>query len=72
MKNNKPISDKKEIGNWFNNFFTNVGPNHAKQISLPDISIDDYLGKGLESSGFLWYVYKLQTHIIVTSVIKKC
>ena len=45
IKNNKRISNKKDIANGFNNFFTNVGPNLAKNISLPenDATIYDYL-----------------------------
>ena len=51
MKNNKSISDK-DIANGLNHFFTNVGPNLATTISLPekDVYIYDYFGKGLESS----------------------
>ena len=49
MNNDKEIHEKKEIANGFNNFFTNVGPNLAKEIKLPknDVDIFDYLGKKL-------------------------
>ena len=42
---NKIISKKENIANGFNNFFTNVGLNLAKQIPLPknDTTIYDYL-----------------------------
>ena len=58
MKNNKPISDEKEIAHGFNTFFANVGPNLVKHISLTDkdASIYAYIydfGKGLESSMFV-------------------
>ena len=33
--NDKEICEKQDIANEFNNFFTNVGPNLAKQITLP-------------------------------------
>ena len=49
------ICKKQDIANRFNNFFTNVGPNLAKQITLPkkDVSIFYYLGKELDKSMFL-------------------
>ena len=49
MGNYKEICEKQDIVNGFNNFFTNVGPSLAKQITLPKkdviLSIFDYLGK---------------------------
>ena len=47
MGNDKEICDKQDIANGFNNSFTNVGPNLAKQITLPKkvVSVFDYLGK---------------------------
>ena len=30
VDNNKTITDKQEIANKFNNFFTNIGPNQAR------------------------------------------
>ena len=36
MSNNKQISENKDIANGFNNYFTNVGFNLAKNISSPD------------------------------------
>ena len=46
VSNNKQISENKAIANGFNNYFTNVGFNLAKNISSPDndVSICDYLG----------------------------
>ena len=45
--NDIEICKKQDIANGFNNFFTNVGPSLAKQITLPkkDVSIFDYLEK---------------------------
>ena len=47
MGNDKEICDKQDIANGFNNCFTNVGPNLAKQITLhkKDVPVFDYLGK---------------------------
>ena len=55
IKNNKRISNKKDIANGFNNFFTNVGPNLAKNISLPenDATIYDYLERKEEHTTLL-------------------
>ena len=55
MGNDKEICDKQDIANGLNNFFTNVGPNLAKQITLPkkDVSVFYYLGKELHKSMFL-------------------
>ena len=55
IKNNKLISNKKNIANGFNNFFTNVGPNLAKNISLPenDATLYDYLERKEEHTMFL-------------------
>ena len=55
MKSNKPISAKKETTNGFNNFFFKCWPKYCKHVLLPgkDVSIYDYLGKGLVSSMFL-------------------
>ena len=55
IKNNKRISSKKHIANGFNNFFTNVGPNLAKNISLPEnyATIYDYLERKEEHTMFL-------------------
>ena len=49
------ISENRAIANGFNNYFTNVGFNLAKNISSPDqdVSIYDYLGKGCNGSMFL-------------------
>ena len=55
IKNNKKISKKEDIANGFNNFFTNVGPNLAKNIPLPkdDTTIYDYLEENIEHTMFL-------------------
>ena len=55
IKNNKRISKKDYIANGFNNFFTNVGPNLAKNIPLPknDTTIYDYLEENIEHTMFL-------------------
>ena len=55
IKNNKIISKKKDIANGFNNFFTNVGVNLAKNITLPknDTTIYDYLEENIEHTMFL-------------------
>ena len=55
IKNNKGISKKEDIANGFNNFFTNVGPNLAKNIPLPknDTTIYDYLEENIEHTMFL-------------------
>ena len=47
VSNNKQISENKAIANGFNNYFTNVGFNLAKNVSSPDkdVSIFDYLGE---------------------------
>ena len=49
IKNYTIISKKEDIANGFNNFFTNGGPNLAKNIPLPknDTIIYDYLKKSL-------------------------
>ena len=55
VSNNKHISENKAIANGFNNYFTNVGFNLAKNISSPDkdVFIYDYLGEGCNGSMFL-------------------
>ena len=55
IKNHKRISKKEDIANGFNNFFTNVGPNLAKNIPLPkhDTTIYDYLGELIKHTMFL-------------------
>ena len=55
IKNNKRISKKEDIANGFNNFFTNVGPNLAKNIPLPknDTTIYDYIEENIEHTMFL-------------------
>ena len=55
IKNNKRNSNKKDIANGFNNFFTNVGPILAKHISLPedDATLYDYLERKKEHTMFL-------------------
>ena len=55
IKNNKIISKKEDIANEFNNFFTNVGPNLAKNIPLPqtDTPIYDYLEEIIKHTMFL-------------------
>ena len=55
MSNNKQISENRAIASEFNNCFTNVGFNLAKNISSPDkdVSIYDYLGEGCNGSMFL-------------------
>ena len=55
MNNNKHISENKAIANGFNNYFTNIGFNLAKNISSPDkdVFIYDYLGEGYNGSMFL-------------------
>ena len=47
----KRVGDKNEIAKLFNNFFTNIGPDLAKQITVPDyVSVLDYLtNKNLKS-----------------------
>ena len=58
MGYDKDICKKQDIANGFNNFFTNAGPNLAKQITLPkkDVSIFYYLAKELGQSLFLSHV----------------
>ena len=47
----KPITDTKEICTEFNNFFTNIGPNLAKEIhSPPNITIEMFLKRQISSS----------------------
>ena len=41
--NGNIISVKKQIANGFNDFFTNVGPNLAKNIPKQNKDIHDYL-----------------------------
>ena len=55
MGNDKEICENQDIAYGFNNFFTNVGPNLAKQINVSkkDVSIFYYLGKELDKSMFL-------------------
>ena len=55
IKYNKRISKKDDIANGFNNFFTNVGSNLAKNIPLPknDTTIYDYLEENIEHTMFL-------------------
>ena len=49
--NGSYISDKKKISDEFNNYFTNIGPNLASQIQLPnDSSFKDYLQSPCSSS----------------------
>ena len=41
---NNQVGDKTDIANIFNNFFTNIGPDLADKIIVPnDVSVLDYL-----------------------------
>jgi hypothetical protein len=54
-KDNKILTDKKDIANGFNEFFVNVGPELAKKIEPPDsnISVNSYIKTRNMNSMFL-------------------
>ena len=72
MGNDEEICDKQDIANGFNNFFTNIGPNLAKQITLPK-KVFDYLGKELDKGIFLSPVPKTKTLLELFKILRaKC
>ena len=52
LHNGKTITDKKQIVENFNNFFTNIGPTLSKKIPFTEGNITDYLDR-VQNSIFL-------------------
>ena len=72
MGNDEEICDKQDIANGFNNFFTNIGPNLAKQITLPK-KVFYYLGKELDKGIFLSPVPKTKILLELFKILRaKC
>ena len=67
--NGATISNKTDIANLFNNFFTNVGPDLANKIITPDgASIYDYMLNQNDNCMFLTPVDEME----VSRVVNRC
>ena len=63
---------KQNIANMFNGFFTNVGPDLAKNITAPgDSSIFDYMQNRNENCMFLTPVDEVEVSRVVASCKNK-
>ena len=67
--NGATTSNKTDIANLFNNFFTNVGPDLANKIITPDgASIYDYMLNQNDNCMFLTPVDEME----VSRVVNRC
>ena len=62
------INDKFAIAKHFNNFFTNIGPNLAKDIPKVDIDPLSYMGEALKETLFLSPVTETEINKIVKAL----
>ena len=66
--NNQDISDPIEIANCFCDYFTNIGPNLAKQIPISVTTTSSYLCGNFPNSLFFHSVSELEVIEIVKSL----
>ena len=70
--NNEPVSDKQNIADNFNEFFTNIGPKLANSISTnTSNTFRDYLKKNYSSCFNFDYVHTEDISKIITKLKKK-
>ena len=72
INNDKFIGTKENIASMFNEFFTNVGPDLAKNITTPvGSSVFDYLKNRNDNSMFLSPVDEKEVHKVVENCKNK-
>ena len=65
-RNEKLINDPKNIANEFNNFFVNVGPDLAANITSTGKTYDQYLGECVQNSMFMRPIVKKEIIEIIS------
>ena len=73
FENGKFISNRKQVANKFNHFFTNVAENLSKRIKNGNTKFQDYLKNPNESSLFLNETTPHEVHLLLQQIdSKKC